>query len=1132
MEKSTVFMFSGQGSQYYQMGRELFSHHLVFRKWMLKLNNVAQEVSGYSIIDQIYDEKKRFGELFNSTLYTHPAIFMVEYAMAQVLIEEGVEPEFVLGTSLGEFAAAAVAGVSDVGDLLESVIRQAQAFEGYCPKGGMLAIIHDFSLFQEISLIYDNCELASINSDSHFVISGETAKLKAIEGFLNSKSIACILLPVYHPFHSSLTDSAASRYLNFSKNKVLLKPKIPLVSCLHGKLLKHIQKEFFWDVVRKPIKFPEAIIELENEQRSNLVYLDLGPGGTLANFAKRNLDISSQSEVYAIMTPYNQDLKNLAKIKEVLTWKINNNKKQKGEISKMVTYVFPGQGSQIKGMGGSLFDEFPEITAKANEILGYSIKELCLQDLNKRLGQTQYTQPALYTVNVLSYLKRIKEVGRKPDYVAGHSLGEYSALFAAGVFNFEIGLKLVKRRGELMSQVSSGGMAAVLGLKEEVVEEILRRNGFNSIEIANYNTPTQIVLSGPKADVEKAASLFETEGAMYIPLNVSGAFHSRYMEDAKNSFEEYLDEFEFSELSIPVISNVHARLYKPGKLKENLVEQITHSVKWTESIRYAMGLGEMEFEEIGPGDVLTKLVQKIREQAEPLVVTENEDNEGQEAEQHGLNNQEIRQQELGQQEFKEQDAEWEEQEKCTTERQECQEKIKGPGRNISLGFMASSLGDEGFKKDYHLRYAYVTGGMYRGVASKEMVVRMGKAGMMGFFGTGGLDLAQIESAIIYIQSELKDGQSYGMNLLYNPENQQKEERTVDLFLKYGVRVIEAAAYMRIVPSLVRYRAKGLRRDSDGTINIGNRIMAKVSRPEVAEVFLSPAPELIVEKMLQDNSITHQEAEMLKEIPMTDELTVEADSGGHSDGGVAYALMPAMIKLRDNMMKKYVYSQKIRVGAAGGIGTPEAAAAAFILGADYILTGSINQCTVEANTSNAVKDMLQQINIQDTEYAPAGDMFELGAKVQVLKRGVFFPARANKLYELYRHYNSLEEIDDKTKKNIQERYFRKSFAEVYEEVRAYYPSQEIERAERNPKQKMALVFKWYFGMSSRLALKGDVNRIVDFQVHCGPALGAFNQWVKGTDLENWQNRNSDKIAVKIMTETATLLSTRYLTLTLD
>lgn len=291
----------------------------------------------------------------------------------------------------------------------------------------------------------------------------------------------------------------------------------------------------------------------------------------------------------------------------------------------MVTYVFPGQGSQLKGMGGNLFDEFSEITEVADKILGYSIKELCLEDPNRHLNRTQYTQPALYTVNLLSYLKKIKETGRKPDYMAGHSLGEYSALCAADAFDFETGLKLVKKRGELMSQATGGGMAAVLGLNEHAVEEILRKNGLETVEIANYNTPTQIVVSGVQVDVERAGDPFEREGAMYIPLNVSGAFHTRYMKDAQKRFQQYLDQFTFSELTIPVVSNVDARIYKPGTVKKLLAEQIIRSVKWTESIRYLMGLGEMKFEEIGPGDVLTKLIAKIQEQAEPLVVSPDEE---------------------------------------------------------------------------------------------------------------------------------------------------------------------------------------------------------------------------------------------------------------------------------------------------------------------------------------------------------------------------------------------------------------------------------------------------------------------------------------------------------------------------
>lgn len=442
---------------------------------------------------------------------------------------------------------------------------------------------------------------------------------------------------------------------------------------------------------------------------------------------------------------------------------------------------------------------------------------------------------------------------------------------------------------------------------------------------------------------------------------------------------------------------------------------------------------------------------------------------------------------------------------------------------------ALSLGSKEFKDDYNLQYAYLTGSMVRGIASKEIVIKVGKAGTMGFFGSGGMSISEIEKALRDIQEELSDGQAYGMNLLHNPHNISFEEEIVDLYLKYKVRVIEASAYLLITPALVKYHAKGLKKDSSGKIITSNKIIAKVSRPEIATAFLSPAPQQIIDKLLGENKITKEESELLKEIPTADDICVESDSGGHTDGAVAIVLLPAMLKLRDEMMEKYKYQKKVHIGAAGGIGCPEAAAAVFILGADFIMTGSINQCTVEAGTSDPVKDLLQQMNVQDTAYAPAGDMFELGAKVQVLKKGLFFPARANKLYDLYRQYDSLDKIDQKTKIQIQEKYFKKSFEEVFQECKTYFNNlgtNEIEKAEKNPKMKMALIFRWYFMYATMLAINGSEENKVDYQVHCGPALGAFNQWVKGTELENWRNRHVDEIGIKLMNETAIILNKRF------
>jgi trans-AT polyketide synthase/acyltransferase/oxidoreductase domain-containing protein len=442
---------------------------------------------------------------------------------------------------------------------------------------------------------------------------------------------------------------------------------------------------------------------------------------------------------------------------------------------------------------------------------------------------------------------------------------------------------------------------------------------------------------------------------------------------------------------------------------------------------------------------------------------------------------------------------------------------------------AASLGSAQFKAAYGIKYAYLAGAMYKGIASKEMVVAMAKAGLMGYLGTGGLRLDRIESDIRYIQSEPRVDGRYGMNLLGDLSQPELEQKTVELFFKYGVRFIEAAAYMQMTPSLVRYRSKGLKRRADGGIEIPHRVLAKVSRPEVATAFMQPAPESIVRQLVQAGHLNTEEAELSRLVPMASDVCVEADSGGHTDRGVAYVLMPVMLSLRDEMTTRHGYRDAIHVGAAGGIGAPEAAAAAFIMGADFILTGSINQCTVEAGTSAAVKDMLETASAQDTAYAPAGDMFELGAKVQVFKKGIFFPARANRLYELYSRHNSIDEIDAKTRSQIEEKYFKRSFDAVWQETKAHYRStgrKSAEELERSPKQKMALIFRWYFVHTTRLAMNGSEEQTLDYQIHCGPALGAFNRWVKGTELESWRNRHVAEIAERLLDATAELLNDRF------
>ncbi len=283
----------------------------------------------------------------------------------------------------------------------------------------------------------------------------------------------------------------------------------------------------------------------------------------------------------------------------------------------MKAYLFPGQGSQVIGMGRDLFDSYKSLTDIADEILGYSIKDLCVRDPDKTLNETQFTQPALYVVNALSYRRYLDQSESQPNYVAGHSLGEFNALLAAEAFSFEEGLLLVQKRGELMSRSVGGGMAAILNSSKDEVELILKDSGLASIDVANYNTSSQIVISGLKSEIVRAEPFFQRGNLGFFPLNTSGAFHSKHMQDASEEFSVYLNKLEASDLKIPVISNVSGKPYQNDEVREKLAAQLTHPVQWFDSIQCLISLGVTEFEEASHSSVLTKMVSQIKKESFP-----------------------------------------------------------------------------------------------------------------------------------------------------------------------------------------------------------------------------------------------------------------------------------------------------------------------------------------------------------------------------------------------------------------------------------------------------------------------------------------------------------------------------------
>lgn len=428
------------------------------------------------------------------------------------------------------------------------------------------------------------------------------------------------------------------------------------------------------------------------------------------------------------------------------------------------------------------------------------------------------------------------------------------------------------------------------------------------------------------------------------------------------------------------------------------------------------------------------------------------------------------------------------------------------------------LGDVGFKKTYRVRCAYYAGSMANGIASVEMVVALGAAGLMGSFGAAGMTRARLETAIQDIQAALPDG-SYAANLIHSPSEDALERNAVEVYLQRGVHVVEASAFIDLTPSIVFYRAAGLSQSGDDRIQIANHVIAKLSRREVALKFMQPAPENILDQLVSEGRITPQQAGLAKKVPMADDITVEADSGGHTDNRPLVCLLPSMLALRDEIQAKYNYSVPVRVGAAGGISTPTSALAAFMMGAAYIVTGSVNQSCVEAGASGHTRQLLTQAGMADVAMAPSADMFEMGVKVQVLKHGTLFPMRAQKLFDLYTRYDSIEQIPVDEREKLEKQIFKRDIESIWQDTVKFFTERDpaqIERARNNPKRKMALVFRWYLGLASRWSNSGEKGREMDYQIWCGPAMGSFNDWVRGTYLAEPENRRVADVALQILT----------------
>ena len=451
------------------------------------------------------------------------------------------------------------------------------------------------------------------------------------------------------------------------------------------------------------------------------------------------------------------------------------------------------------------------------------------------------------------------------------------------------------------------------------------------------------------------------------------------------------------------------------------------------------------------------------------------------------------------------------------------------GPIVVPGVRPEALGDASFRRDHGLRFAYLAGSMANGIGSVEIVEAMARAGMLGFFGAAGLSIGRIASAVDRLQSSVGE-LPHGFNLIHSPGEPRHETEVVELYLARGVRLVEASAYLDLTLPVVRFRTAGIHLGANGQVIAPNRIIAKVSRVEVATRFFSPPTEKMLAELVQAGHLSDEQARLARRVPVAQDITAEADSGGHTDNRPAITLIPTLIALRDRLQAEHRYDVPLRVGAAGGIATPASCAAAFLMGAAYVMTGSINQACRESGSSDLVREMLAQAEQADVIMAPAADMFEMGVKLQVLKRGTMFAMRAARLYELYRAYPSLDAIPAADRATIEKTIFRAPLADIWAETEAFWrdrdPAQ-VGRALKEPRHKMALVFRWYLGLSSRWANAGDPGRKVDYQVWCGPSMGAFNEWTRGTFLEDWRDRRVVTVAGSLLHGAAVLTRVHFL-----
>ncbi|MBW4720353.1 ACP S-malonyltransferase [Saccharothrix obliqua] len=730
-------------------------------------------------------------------------------------------------------------------------------------------------------------------------------------------------------------------------------------------------------------------------------------------------------------------------------------------------WVFPGQGSQKQGMGAELFDRFPAEVATADRVIGVPLRELCADVRGEYLDKTRYVQPAVFAVSALAGRAALAD-GPPPDLAAGHSLGEYTALHLAGCLDFESALRLVVRRGELMGAVTGGAMLAVLGLSAERVAELIA--GIPDVDVANHNLPDQLVLAGSGDAVRAVVAAVRNAGTgRCVPLAVSIAAHSRFMADAAAEFAEVLRDVHFAPPAFPVLSNVTAEPHRVDALADLLRRHFTEPVRWWDTLCRLARAGVVTPTEIGPGEVLTKMWRRAqpalpapdpahrptgspppRTPATPRP-TGFAANPAPTPPALAVHHAPVAPQ------------------PARADRSPVPEGRRSPDPEVSQRTRVP--GSAALRAEYDLRHACLAGSLDRGVSSPALLRRLSAAGLLGFHGTRGLAPHEVRTAL----DDLRGVERFGMAWPAGGD----VRAVADLYLASGVRHVEVVGtHTDVGPDLVRFRFSGGPR----------QVLVRVADPATAARFLRPADPAVLRALVAEGHLTTRDATAAAGRPIATDIAVEGDWP---------AVLPATAALGG-----------ARFGVAG-VGTPAAASAAFTLGADFVLTTTVNQTTPEAATSAAAKDLLTALGVADTRDAPEPERFALGGRTPVARKGTLYAARAEQLYRLYLRHGRLEDIAPDRRAELGRTHFGRPLEAVWAGLGT--------RA-RDDRHRMALVFAAYCREATDAALAGTPDRRRDYRVPCGSDVGAFNAFTSGTPLADWRARHVDLIAEELMSPT--------------